>query len=230
MADPSQVIHEAKHRALVEQIVTELRPVRRLWPVSVRLALWMALEVVLLIFAVNHSHRTDLAEQSRNGWYLMLVGASVAIATIGAGFALLATIPGRGPTRAQLVMLAVLTATIPLLLLRQPLNVGVPVGGFISTGLQCALGIVTFASLPLLALLWAVKRGAPLAPGAGGALAGVGGFLVSFALMRVSCPIDEGLHLLVWHFLPALLGVAVSAGLGFLLFRRGPTRRGRSSG
>ena len=230
MVNPSQVSHEAKHRSLVEQIVTELRPVRRLWPVRVRLALWMVLEVVLVIFVVSHSHRTDLTGQSRNGWYLVEVGAYAAIGTIGAAFALLATIPGRGPTRGQLFVLAVLTATLGLLLLRQPLNVAVPVAGFITAGLPCALGIVMFASLPLLALLWAVKRGAPLAPGAAGALAGAGGFLFSFALMRVYCPIDEGLHLLVWHFLPALLGVAVSAGLGFWLFRRRAPRRRANSG
>ena len=63
--------------------------------------------------------------------------------------------------------------------------------------------------------------------------AGAAAFLFSFALMRVNCPIDEGLHLFMWHLLPPLIGVVLSAGAGFLLFRKRSTaptsfpRRGR---
>jgi LPXTG-motif cell wall-anchored protein len=38
--------------------------------------------------------------------------------------------------------------------------------------------------------------------------------------MRVRCPLDEGLHLLVWHLIPALAGIALAAFLGSLLFKR----------
>jgi len=38
--------------------------------------------------------------------------------------------------------------------------------------------------------------------------------------MRVRCPIDEGRHLLVWHFLPVLAGIALSACAGFFLLKR----------
>ena len=53
--------------------------------------------------------------------------------------------------------------------------------------------------------------------------AGAAAFLFSFALMRVNCPIDEGLHLFMWHLLPPLIGVVLSAGAGFLLFRKRST-------
>ncbi len=218
----SRVDHEAHHHALVEHMVVELRPVRRLWPVRVRLAIWIAIEVGILLLVIRNTHRTDLAQQFRNPWYLLGVGGFAVAGAIGAAFALRSAIPGREPRRMELGLLLVLTVASALLLLHEPINLVMPLGNFIRQGLPCAFGIVMFASLPLLVLFWAVRRGAPLAGGAGGALAGAGAFLFSFALMRVNCPIDEGLHLFMWHFLPALIGVALSAGAGFLLFRKRP--------
>ncbi len=45
-------------------------------------------------------------------------------------------------------------------------------------------------------------------------------FLISFALVRVDCPIDDGLHLIIWHFIPALGGIVLSACVGIILLRR----------
>ena len=212
--------HEASHRALVERLVSELRPVKRLWPVSVRLAIWIALETGVLLVVLHNHHRTDLAQQFTNPWYVFGVAGFALAGALGALLALRSAIPGREPRGIELAALVVLTIASAMVLLHEPISLVMPIGTFIHQGLPCAFGIAMFASLPLLALLWAVKRGAPLAGGIGGALAGAGAFLFSFAFMRVNCPIDEGLHLFMWHFLPALFGVALSAGAGFLLFRR----------
>ena len=220
IVNSQQSDHEVRHHALVEHLVAELRPVRRLWPVRVRLAIWIAIEAGVLLFVIRNSQRTDLAQQFKNPWYLLGVGGFAVAGAIGAAFALRSAIPGREPRRIELGLLVALTAASALLLLHEPINLAMPIGNFIHEGLPCAFGIAMFASLPLLVLFWAVRRGAPLAGGAGGALAGAGAFLLSFALMRVNCPIDEGLHLFIWHFLPALVGVALSAGAGFLLFRK----------
>jgi hypothetical protein len=61
--------HEARYRALVERMVAELHPVRRLWPVRVRLSLWIGLEVGVLLLLILRGDRPDLAEQVRNPWY-----------------------------------------------------------------------------------------------------------------------------------------------------------------
>jgi len=212
--------HEAHHRALVERMVAELRPVRRLWPIRLRLALWGVLEAGLLLFAIRHSRRTDLPQQLGDSWYLLSVGTAAAAGIFGAALALRSAIPGREPRARELTLLLVLTVASALALLHQPLNTGVPMGTFIARGVPCVFGISTLAGLPLLALLWAMRRGAPLERGFDGALAGAGAFLFAFALMRLRCPLDDSLHLFVWHFLPALVGVAISAGAGFLLFQR----------
>ena len=210
---------------MVERLVGELRPVRRLWPVNVRLAIWIALETGILLFLLRHTHRRDLVQHFRDIWYLLSFGGFALTGGIGAAFALRSAIPGRAPHRLEIGLLLVLTFASALLLLHEQINLTTPLGTFIHQGLRCAFEIQVLAFLPLLVLFWAVRRGAPLASGASGALAGAGAFLFSFAFMRVNCPIDEGLHLFMWHFLPALFGVAISAGAGFLLFRR----PGRSS-
>lgn len=220
IVNPSRIDHDARHHALVEHMVGELRPVRRLWPVKVRLALWIALEAGVLLLAIRNSHRTDLPQQFRNPWFLFDVAGFAVAGAIGTALALRSAIPGREPRRREEGLLLVLTVASVLLLLHEPINAIVPVGSFIREGLPCACGIAMFASLPLLALFWAVKRGAPLAAGTGGALVGAGAFLFSFALMRVFCPIDECLHLFMWHFLPALAGIGLSACVGVVLLRR----------
>ncbi|MGO9452267.1 MAG: NrsF family protein [Candidatus Binataceae bacterium] len=212
--------HETRHHALVENLVAELRPVRRLWPISARLGLWTALEICVLIFLIRHGDRTDLAQQLRNPWYIFGVAGFAATGVIGAALALRAAVPGREPRATEIGLLMVLAVASALLLLRQPVDANVPLGNFVDTGLPCALGIAIFAALPWLALLWAVRRGAPLTAGLDGALIGAAAFLFSFALMRVNCPIDDGLHLFVWHFLPALAGTALSACAGIAFLRR----------
>ena len=220
LVNPSQLDHETRHRALVERLVSQLRPVRRLWPVNVRLAIWIALEAAVLLFVTLHTHRTDLAQQIHNLWFLLGVGGFAVAGTLGGALALRSAIPGREPRTTEFVLLIVLTAASGLVLLHEPIDFGMPIGTFIRQGLSCVFGTLMLAALPLLALFWAVRRGAPLAGGIGGALAGAGAFLFSFAFMRVNCPIDEGLHLFMWHFLPALIGVALSAGAGYLVFRK----------
>jgi hypothetical protein len=216
----SQKDHEALHQALVERMVAELRPIRRLWPVSVRLLLWIALELGILLLLVRHGYRPDLAEQLRNPWHLLGFGGFAACGVIAAGFALRTAIPGREIRATEMAALLLLTGALcALLLFAEPINANVSLRTFIDTGLPCALGIAICGSLPWLALLWAVRRGAPLAAVASGVLTGAAALLFSCALMRVYCPIDERLHLLVWHFVPAVAGIVLSAFAGFVLMR-----------
>jgi hypothetical protein len=220
MTKSSQPNHETLHQVLVERIVADLRPVRRLWPLSLRLALWILLLIGVLFLTIGHTRRTDLAQQIYNPWYVLGVAGFALAGVIGASFALRAAVPGREPSRTELCFLLVLAVAFSLLLAHEPLNASLSVGKFVHTGLPCALGILMFAAVPWLGLAWAVRRGAPLSPIFDGALIGAAAFLCSFALMRVNCPIDEGLHLFMWHLLPALAGIALSAFVGTVLLKR----------
>src|SRR5215467_12817587 len=216
--------HQTVHQETVARIVTSLQPVRRLWPLSWRLAVWALLEVAVLLFALHNTRRTDLEQQMQNLWYLLGVGGFVLAGSLGAALALHSAILGREPRAVQSVLLMVLALGSALLILREPFKTNLLVTTFIQKGMPCAQGIVVLAAIPWVALIWAVRRGAPLSPGFGGAFIGVAAFLTSFAFMRLRCPIDEGAHLLVWHLLPALVGIALSACAGLLLLRRRKNR------
>jgi hypothetical protein len=216
--------HQTVHEETVARIVASLQPVRRLWPLTWRLAVWALLEIAVLLFALHNTRRTDLEQQMQNPWYLLGIGGFVLAGSLGAALALRSAIPGREPRAVQSVLLIVLALGSALLILREPFKGNLLVNTFIKTGMPCAQGIVVLAAIPWVGLIWAVRRGAPLSAGFGGALIGAAAFLTSFAFMRLRCPIDEGAHLLVWHLLPAFVGIALSAWAGLLLLKRGKNR------
>ena len=109
----------------------------------------------------------------------------------------------------------------------EPARTGYPLGEFLQVGIGCALQTCVLAALPWIALWWAVKRGAPMRGAAAGALTGAAALLFAFALMRIGCPIDEPLHLVTWHLLPALVLTALSALAGAAWLAFSPARSTR---
>lgn len=212
--------YEALHREVVNRIVTELRPVRRIWPVSVRWALWLLLGAGVLLFRIHSGYRSDLMRELRDPSYLLGVAGFAAAGLLAAAFALRAAVPGREPGASEIAFLTLLAAASAMLLFRQPIDGNVPMAQFISTGVPCAIGVAAFAAIPWLAILWATRRAAPLSGATTGALAGAAALLFSFALLRVACPIDERMHLMVWHLMPVLIGTALSACVGAAILRR----------
>lgn len=215
--------HEMVHRKIVGRIVADLRPVRRIWPLALRLAAWATVEIAVLLFVLGNSRRSDITQQMRNPWYLLSVEGFLLPGVLGATLALRAAVPGSEPRAFETGLLILIVSASSLLLMHQPFNGNILIATFLSTGISCVVKTFMLAGIPWAALLWAVRRGAPLSAGLGGALIGAAAFLSSFALMRLNCPIDEGSHILVWHLLPSLLGIALSAWLGTLLLKR---RRG----
>jgi hypothetical protein len=212
--------HSSAHQATVEKMITELRAVRRLWPVRGRLGVWIALEVGAMLLIIGHGYRPDLAQQLRNLSYIFAIGGFAAAGTLAGALALRTAIPGRELRKLEFFLLLLLTTASALLLLHQPVDEHVQLANFVYTGVPCAIRTGVFALIPWVALLWAVKRAAPLAAAAEGALTGAAALLFSSALMRAYCPLDDRAHVLIWHLLPALLGVAISVCVGAVLLRR----------
>jgi hypothetical protein len=220
LAEQSQGAYAERHRKLVERFARELKPVRPLWPVSARLALWLGLEALFLVLVVEKS-TNDFIPKFAHPIYLLEVAFFAAAGIVCAVLALRAAIPGRGVRKSEIAVPAGLVAAGILLLMTQPVQTGLPLNEFIGLGLRCACNTGIIALVPWFALWWAVRRGAPMNGVAEGALVGSGALLVSFALMRVGCPIDDELHLLTWHLVPALLliGLSTIAGAMWLRFR-----------
>jgi hypothetical protein len=213
--------HAERHRLLVEALAAAIRPVRPLWPVRARLGLWLLLEALVLLWVAAHTSN-DFVRKLGHPDYALEVILFAAAATLAAMLALRLAIPGRraGPREVALSIVLVLIGTV-LVLAGEPMRTGYPLGEFLNVGIGCALQTCILAALPWMALWWAVKRGAPMRGAAAGLSTGAAALLFAFALMRIGCPIDEPLHVLTWHLLPALVLTALSglAGSAWLRFR-----------
>jgi hypothetical protein len=205
---------------LVEHLVADAQPVRRLWPPSVRFGLWLLLGLVVVLVYALSGLRPDLAVQLREPAFVLEVGLFFATAGLLAALSLAAAVPGREPTRRQYVVTMVLAAAIWVLPIRYPAEASLALERFLELAAGCQRQTILLALLPWAALLVALRRGAPLAGAVSGSLAGAAAFLLAAATMRLACPADERFHLLVGHGLPALVGVAVSAIAGGLWLSR----------
>jgi hypothetical protein len=221
MPEVLHMTHDEHHRALVQRLAAEVKPTRRLWPVALRLGLWMALEVGVLAWVGTHT-ANHFMEKLKRPVYAIEILFFAAAAVISAALALRSAVPGRA-LRASVATLAGLLVLAGTLLVAgvEPLDTTHTLGGFVRVGQPCAYSTWMLAALPLLVLWWMVRRGASMSGALSGLLAGAGAALFSFATMRVACPIEEPLHLLTWHLLPALALIAFStlAGRTWLRFR-----------
>ena len=195
-------------KTLIDSLVADAAPVRRLWPSPARLVAWTAAWAAFALAVLAALDWAPLARLDSSRLAAELAVALIAILLWGA-LALRAAVPGQTP-RAGRVALVVLAALAPLLFWH-------PAPGpdaFVARGLPCAERTLALALLPALAALWAVRRGAPLAPRRAAALAGGAGLLGAYLLMRLLCSVDQPAHLMVWHVLPIVAGVAVAASAG----------------
>jgi hypothetical protein len=226
MPEVSQITHEDHHRALVRRLATEVKPTRRLWSVGIRLGIWILLEVGVLAWVVTHTDN-DFIQKLRQQVYAIEILFFAAAAIISAILALRSAVPGRALRASEATLAAVLVlAGAALVTAAEPMNTPNPLGDFVRAGLPCARGTWMLAALPLLLLWWMVRRGASMRGGVSGLLVGAGALFFSFAMMRIACPIDEPLHVLTWHLLPALalIGLSTLAGSVWLRFRWGARR------
>src|SRR6266849_5249227 len=221
MPEAVEITHEDHHRALVRRLATEVKPTRRLWSVGLRLGIWILLEVGVLAWVVTHTDN-DFIQKLRQPVYTIEILFFAAAAIISATLALRSAVPGRALRASEATLAAVLLLTGAALVAAGPMNTTNPLGDFVRAGLPCARETWMLAAAPLLLLWWMVRRGASMRGGLSGLLVGAGALFFSFAMMRVACPIDEPLHVLTWHLLPALALIALSTLTGgmWLRFRR----------
>jgi len=220
---------EDAHRATVDRLVAELRPVRRLRPPLVRLLAWLPLPLVALAWVVGFHLRPDAGAELQRPLFLLEIACFAAAGAVAAALALRAAVPGDEPRTGITAAAAMLAVAAALLVLLEPRGVE-PLAAFVAHGAMCSALTALLALVPWVALLIAVGRGVPLASARAGAFAGAAAFLLANALMRLACPLDERLHLLVWHAGPIVPALLLSALLGwqFLAPGRGP-RRGSAS-
>lgn len=199
------------HGALVDRLVQETRPVRRLWSVRARLIVFVLLggAVVALVGAL--ASRPDIrAKLTQPPFTLELVTLLIAT-TFSALLALRSAVPGRSPSRYEGALAVTLIVAAALFSCAQPLDTDTALGTFLGVGAACAARTFAFALLPWILLMTAIRRGAPTRVTTAGAWAGATALLLSTTLLRTACPEDGALHWVLWHFSPIGIGTVLSA-------------------
>jgi hypothetical protein len=210
--------------ALIDRLVADAPAVRRRWSPGRRLALWLGLAAAC-VGAVALSAPWPLRDPSSRppGLALELVLLGMATAAL-AGLALRAAVPGREPGRWPVALAVALAMSSTLCWLGDgSAHAPASMAAFIAGGVPCTLATAAYALLPTAALLWALRRGAPLEPIRTGVLGGSAGLLVGYLIMRIACSNDDPAHILTWHGLAVGLGIAacVAAGAWWLPRWRG---------
>lgn len=197
------------HDALVDRLVQATTPVRRLWSVRARFAVFAALGTLALAAASLASPRPDLLQRLHDPSYTLGLGLLIAATCATAFLALRSSVPDRFPSRAEsslVALLALVAAAVTALPNDAP-------HGTVTPEWLCAVRTFIVAALPWTLLLIAIRRGAPVRLTTTAAYAGAAALLLSTAILRTGCPQDGPTHWLAWHFAAVVLGVAGSAAL-----------------
>jgi hypothetical protein len=192
-----------RHVALVDHLVRASQPVRRLWPVRARFAVWLACGTAVGVMFARVWARPDLALKLHDRTFVLglgMLGAASALATM---LALRSAVPGRAPTRIETAIVLVMVAAAAMSFWAPATS------GLAARGWPCCLWTLALAAGPWAALLVAIRRGAPLHDESAAAFAGGAALLFATALLRTACVDDGPVHWLTWH-----LGTAAVATLG----------------
>ena len=185
---------EIDYAELIDRLLGDFRPVKRLWPVGVRLTLWVLLGAAIVGVAAAVAGGADLWEQFQQPAGLLAI-APVLLATIAAAYlALRSAIPDRAANVAELSALALAMTGALLAAHFAPAGATESLREIPDSGLSVMLRLAGLAMGPGLALFWAVRRGFPVQARTTAGLIGVASF--SFSLLAA--------HLLSpWAKLPA---------------------------
>jgi hypothetical protein len=203
--------HELNYEALIDRSIKDFQPVKRLWPVGTRLALWSLLITGILALSTAIGGGNDPATLVHPAGHLLQAGLFL-FASIGAAFlALRSAIPGREVTRPELLILLTVVC-VAFAGNFEPAS-SIPLTGVRHAGLTATLELFGLATLPWLSLFWAVRRAVPMEPAKTGAVVGIAGFCFAFAVQHlISQPSVP--NPLVWQILFGLLVTGVSALAG----------------
>jgi hypothetical protein len=199
---------------LIERLVADVKPVRRLLDPLQRAALWVAVALVCVTLGLLHfGVRRDIA----TAWYdvsfllrLALLASTMWLAVIAA-FRL--AVPGRD-TRAWSRWWPIIGLSVLVALAAGEVVAGALVGemGSPMRAWTCVRKVAFVGTLPAILAIVLIQRAQAIEPKwtalLGVLAAGAAGALTS----ELACPIRAPIHIMLWHVLP----VALSAGIGVL--------------
>jgi len=207
---------------LIDRLVADVTPVRRLLKPTERAALWTAMALVAVAFGVAwFGIRHDIATAWLEPGVLARIAllASTMWLSIVAAFRL--SVPG-GETRAfarwwPIALLGVLTAISAAELVAAW---AVGAAGSPLRSWTCVRKVAFVGTVPAIVSIVLISRGFAVEPRwtaiLGVLAAGAAGALTS----ELACPIHAPLHVFLWHITPVIVSTAVGALVGTLIVER----------
>jgi hypothetical protein len=170
--------HEFDYQAAIDRLLHDFQPVKRLWPVGLRLLCWILFDATVAVLAARLSG-APLADTVRGADFYS--SAIFGLAGVGAAWlALRSVVPGREPSfrelRTLLVGFSAATLIVPF-----AASASFRLFAGLDADLSSTWRWLGLAIVPWLGLLWAAWRGVPVRPGRTGALIGVAAACIALA-------------------------------------------------
>ena len=201
-------------QSLVDRLVSDVRPVHRLWRPELRLVVWFALAVAALLVPAAWVLLAEPPVRLYGSAFVLEQGLLVAGAVLLGLQALRTVVPGQASSRALTLAGFAALGLAVLSMFRLPVHHAWTVETFLDVGRPCLWRAAIWGAVPFALLLVALRRGAPLARRRTAMLAGAASWALTCAALRVCCQTDELLHLLSFHALPLCAGTLMAMLLG----------------
>jgi len=210
---------------VIQLLAASARPIRPLRPPQVRAFAWLTLAATLLMMlAIYHGLRADLATQLHRPEFVVSIVASALTAVLAAMAAFTASVPGRsrGWIWLPAPTLVVWLSTVGYGCLTHWISID-PQGITLGDTARCFATMV-LAAVPLsLALAVMLRHSAMFQPVAAAALGSLAVAAISASALSLLHDLDATVLILIWNLGAAAAIVAVGTAFGHSLasFRRG---------
>ena len=204
---------------MIHRLARTAHPVRPLPSPYIRAAAWLMISLsyiggILILMAPAH----NVFAQFSNRSFAIEQAATLSTGVAAAISAFITIIPGRSPRWAALPLfpLSIWLATLASPCIREFSEIGFK-AFLIPHSLWCVPAMVAFGTVPAVAMVVMIRRGAPLTPHLTAALGGLAAAGIGNLGVRMVHPEDVSVMLIVWH-IGGVMGLsAFAAGAGRLL-------------
>lgn len=196
------------HDSLIESLVDDLQPVRPLQPAMGGMLVASAAALTGVIVLAINGLAANIAPGAVSPLFLLANGLLLLLGLAACSSTISMASPRVGNrhdgTRWAMVMAGVFPAvTIALLAVHRA---DWPHLLDAARGWHCFAEAMLASVLTAAALLFWLRRGAPVSPKMAGLHLGVASTALGTAIYGLSCPNDTMFHLGIWHVLPVVLG------------------------
>jgi hypothetical protein len=208
---------------MIQGLARAARPVRPLPGPHIRAAVWLVISLgyitaILILMPAGHNILSQLSNPS----FAIEQAATLSTGVAAAIAALITIIPGRTPRWSALPLLPLMIwlATLAPPCMREFKEIGLQ-AFLMPHSLWCVPAMVMFGTVPAVAMVMMIRRGAPLTPHLTAALGGLAAAGIGNVGVRLVHPEDVSVMLIVSHIggVMALSALAAGAGRLFLNWR-----------